>query len=142
MGIGGESGDADILTLSGVESGWGTFTGGYPGAYFGMQATVTATHYAGETGCAAIMTTIKGIRTPTKFCEMEFSSFAAAAAVFAKNEAGVVNGASNPITFFSNLFSASGFAGQTYGTAIQYLQYMLPTWQWVDNCLHTLGLVQ
>jgi RHS repeat-associated protein len=136
LGINGAVGDADILTLSAIESRWGTFkdTNGhtaYPGAWFGMQGVVGAKPYTGETACAPIPGT-------TTFCEMEFSSFGAAAAVFAKNEAGKVQGVSDPTTFFTNLKGV--FA---VGTPLPaYLKQMLPTEAWIQSCLKTLGLAQ
>jgi len=136
LGISGAVGDADILTLSAIESGWGTFKDrygntAYPGAWFGMQGVVGAKPYAGETACASI----PGL---TKYCEMEFSSFGAAAAVFARIEAGKVQGVSDPTQFFTNLKSV--FA---VGTSLPaYLKQMLPTEAWIQSCLKTLGLAQ
>jgi len=141
LGIGGETGDADILALSGVESGWGSFTGGFPGAYFGMQARVGATFYPGETKCATIWLD-KDHKKAGNACEMEFSSFAAAAAAFAKAKGSIVNGAADPTTFFSNLYQGAGYASQTFHTAAQYVKYMLTAWQMVDNCIQALGLVK
>ncbi|HUP04205.1 MAG TPA: RHS repeat-associated core domain-containing protein [Bryobacteraceae bacterium] len=135
LGIGGAAGDADILALSGVESAWGTFTGGFQGSYFGMMGVVGRKFYAGETACAQI----KGQK---KFCEMEFSSFAAAAAVFASNEAKAVSGVSDPTSFFTNLYTIGKFGVGTYSTAADYATSMDKSWQWVENCLKTLGLVQ
>jgi len=137
LGIGGAAGDADILTLSALESGWGTFKNGdlpgYPGAWFGMQGVVGVRFYPGETKCVKI--------GAGPACEMEFSSFAAAAAVFEQNKGSFVKGVSDPTQFFTDLHDPkAGFSqGQTLA---QYLHDAVRTQKWVQDCLKTLGLAQ
>jgi hypothetical protein len=138
LNINNAAGIADILTLSANESGWGTFKGGFPGAWFGMQGVVGKPLYQGETACAPIP-------GQTKFCEMKFSSFAAAAAVFAKNKKQYFNGVSDPTQFFTNAYTKAGFAQgstlQSYLNGSNGTGGILSTEAWVQSCLQTLGLV-
>lgn len=136
LNINNAAGVADILTLSAFESGWGTGWS-FPGAWFGMQGVVGAPLYPGEPNCAPISGT-------TKFCEMEFSSFGAAANVLAKNKAKYFNGVSDPKTFFTVAYKKAGFA---QGSSLNGYLYgptgkggTLSTEAWVEACLKTLGL--
>jgi hypothetical protein len=144
LGISGAVGDSDILALSALESGWGGFAGGYPGAWFGMQGILGAQYYAGETDCVEIS---KSPKSKSRACEMEFSSFGAAAQVFASNKGSLVQGVSDPTQFFTNLHTRQG--GFAQGSTLQAYLYgangkpgALATEAWVQSCLTTLGLVQ
>jgi hypothetical protein len=99
-----------------------------------MQGQTGAAYYPGETACASITGT-------TSTCEMEFSSFSAAAAVFASNKGSLVKGVSDPKKFFTNLHTKKGGFSQKQSLAA-YLKDALGTEAWIDSCLKTLGLVK
>jgi hypothetical protein len=85
--------EADVLALSALESGWGKFTGGVSGAWFGMHGPLP-----GQTTCVPT-------QTPGQ-CVSSFPSFLAAGTAFANSKAGqAVRGVTNPTTFFTTLNS-------------------------------------
>ena len=102
-------GDADILTLSGFESGWGKSKGAAQGAWFGMQGLKNS-HYPGQIGCAPITTSSSPTGFSETVCELQFSSFLAAGQAFVQTYGNSAKGVSDPTRFFTNVWNTHAFA--------------------------------
>jgi hypothetical protein len=131
LSLAGNTGEADILALSAVESFWGKWTTnprvgpGFPGAWFGQHGPVP-----GQVSCTNFYRDGK-----VAGCVSIFASFAAAANAFVNTKGQLVIGQTNPQTFFTTLTSPQG------GFAIggSGMSTYLSVENGLDNCLNSLN---
>jgi len=131
LGLKGNTGVADILGLSAIESGWGHPS--FKNAFFGMHGPLP-----GEEDC------VKAKGDP-RVCVATFSSYLASAQAFAAREKGLIQGVTDPKQFATVLngmvakFGWGLLPNGKVGPLPNYIGGLTRTINAIADCLNILG---
>jgi RHS repeat-associated protein len=131
LGLQGTTGEADILGISAIESGWGHPA--FKNAFFGMHGPLP-----GQEAC------VKAARNPTE-CVSTFSDYLASAEAFVWKEKSLLQGKTDPGQFAAIAngpvakFGWGDIGGGKFGPLPNYIPDLVGTIHHLDKCLKSAG---